>query len=1035
MQVYGSFEVSGAPDPTSGLLPVTHSQTGQKGLIKIIPGRGNSQSILEAFEVQQKMSVSGSTGWLAILEFGATDSECYAVYEIPPYSISSLIHRGVQPSSRILYQTCQAILKGLIDLHNQHERQHGNLKPSNVFFEANGGPDYNAARLSDLLPSDQFELKPFESDQRALGLLLYQFVRAKESLPPNLRSLPDDEPFWPQKPEKKDADWRNFINGLIAGDFDGQSLHSILRQTKQFGPKDNKIGRAAGIILAACIPIVGIVYFLNSGTSNPNEEGGNDPNHADNIPSEVKNSPTQVVETIEPRQTEPVRPSLDKELLADYQQYAGTWFAPNLQEPLRSELPPNAQLLQILDILPPHVSPEDPAVSSEELKQILDKLNSFKIKLDSWSTQPAVDMTAFDPRMPYFEDLKRAVSAGGQKLDYSDPQSLSSDISNTYYRNNAIKRSIEDVRSSWEKLTATIESTDDTAWERNELQLQEMVLHDYRFALDQEFPPSPAQHPLEAHELAETLSNKALELQKQLESGAYSWPQHWDQLHATVRSNELVNLRTILNNNKPETYDNWKRDTESHEPVSLEDLFGEKWPPRFGAFSNKFNAFRLDLQKSPQYSPTLSTNSFRQELTHLQGRQSEIEKEAKLRGTPGDQIQTQGDKLLEEFTNLMTSLNNERSNLETYVAQRNENAAVQKAREAFANADYEEVETLASNWKENSELYSLRTNANREREQLEQLRQKVEKSEYEDVLNNTNAPRQKNRFKELFNQASSEHEVLTNATHKFASGDYDFIASLRTNTYAEKPKFKELLENSQNEHSKLNRAEDYQEQGDARTAKSYIQGLESTVKEKQPFQDILAWADQEIANKDYEQAQDYFNESKYEEAVTLSNNHQGEKRFDDLISNIKGDQTRLAELEQLLNAGNYENILTAQLPDRPAFHSLKERARAASNQESALAAKQSTNSITNEKSNTRLQTLDKHLKFYLIKFGLEEEDPNFTMPGTDEVVRPVPKTDLGGLDKIEEHLVVLRNQYEKGGWLNSDRESKLNELIETIRNW
>ncbi|HEX3718451.1 MAG TPA: hypothetical protein VH595_10835 [Verrucomicrobiae bacterium] len=268
MERYGSFqteaELERGADTGVRTFRAVHVESRQAGVLKVVAATASKrEGILAAFKIQQELAAAhGGTGWLSILEFGETPTECYAVFETAEPQLVNDIDGAFEPPPQVVGQVCKAILEALIRLKKEaNGRPHGNLKLSNVLLRstAAGEADYGHVLLTDLLPLNPSGPAPPRSDQRALGVLLYQFIRAVPRARPQMQSIPDDRPLWPVREEKRDAEWRKFVEGLMKGEYDNGSLESVLRDCKRL------MGESKGKWMVAAVAGVAILILAGAG--------------------------------------------------------------------------------------------------------------------------------------------------------------------------------------------------------------------------------------------------------------------------------------------------------------------------------------------------------------------------------------------------------------------------------------------------------------------------------------------------------------------------------------------------------------------------------------------------------------------------------------------------------------------------------------------------------------------------------------------------------------------------------------------------
>jgi hypothetical protein len=267
MITYGSFqaqtEVMRGEAPAGKLFRATDVATGQSTMLKVVPASGAKQeAIMAAFQLQQELGAMTASGWLPVFEYGYSYTECYAVFECAEPQLVKDIESMFEPSAVILGQACQAILEALVLLKKHPQsRSHGNLKPSNVLFRQTpaGETDYSRALLTDMVPLYAPGQGPAKSDLRALGVLLYQFVRSDKR---PRQAFPDDERLWPMRTEKQDAAWRLFVSRLMSGEYDEVPLETALRDAKRLTGAGSGLGKWIGIGLAVVAVAGAAVFFL-----------------------------------------------------------------------------------------------------------------------------------------------------------------------------------------------------------------------------------------------------------------------------------------------------------------------------------------------------------------------------------------------------------------------------------------------------------------------------------------------------------------------------------------------------------------------------------------------------------------------------------------------------------------------------------------------------------------------------------------------------------------------------------------------------
>ncbi len=142
-----------------------------------IAGPEAAAQAIQAFLNQAKVQQEAAAGarWARVHASGVHESGAYLVTDLFPRTAERLVLGRVRPDAAALRAITTGVVDGLRELEKQAQRQHGNLKPSNVLL---GGGDLANVRvvLCDPLPSRAARgLKP-GADGRAVADLVHQLV-------------------------------------------------------------------------------------------------------------------------------------------------------------------------------------------------------------------------------------------------------------------------------------------------------------------------------------------------------------------------------------------------------------------------------------------------------------------------------------------------------------------------------------------------------------------------------------------------------------------------------------------------------------------------------------------------------------------------------------------------------------------------------------------------------------------------------------------------------------------------------------------
>lgn len=186
-------------------------------------------AFVAAAEIQASVARTRPRHWVPIIARGTAGEEAYWVAPLYPRSVERLIEGRVNLNSHDLHTIVVAVVRGLADLHFEHRRPHGNLKPTNILIDGSGVLRGAPITLSDPLAPGEFdEAAARVADQHALGRIIVLLVRRRTGDAKGVIGWPiEPGPEW-KRLGRSGEGWRSICNELLKPesasgrlDFDG----------------------------------------------------------------------------------------------------------------------------------------------------------------------------------------------------------------------------------------------------------------------------------------------------------------------------------------------------------------------------------------------------------------------------------------------------------------------------------------------------------------------------------------------------------------------------------------------------------------------------------------------------------------------------------------------------------------------------------------------------------------------------------------------------------------------------------------------
>jgi len=306
---------------------VAHEENRRSGwLLDTEAGTEDKQGCLATLDLQQDLAQSIDARWVKVLDSGVTRHGVFAVYEPQEFALWWFIRFRHKPQPADFARFAAGVVAALIELRDKRHRPHGNLSPETVFFHSrNDRADYRRPLLSSLATDSALAARrPFDTDQHAIGVLLYQFVRSHE-LPAGagaqFRELPDDAPFWSDAKSTTDKRWRRLVGDLLSGDYNERTLEEMLadiRALDQSGP--NPLYKALAAAAAAVVIASLGWYFLStkSPTKDPPPVVDGKSDKGDGNPAALTSNTQTSLSGTDPRKEIPVGPKTNPTPTAVY---------------------------------------------------------------------------------------------------------------------------------------------------------------------------------------------------------------------------------------------------------------------------------------------------------------------------------------------------------------------------------------------------------------------------------------------------------------------------------------------------------------------------------------------------------------------------------------------------------------------------------------------------------------------------------------------------------------------------------------------
>lgn len=215
-------------------------------------------TFLEAVDVQSRAASLPDSRWAPVHAKGSGEDSAFYVSDLFPLNVARLVEGRAAARAQVLVTLVTGIAAALQQIKSSQGRWHGNLRPTNVFFDRDSDLDTAKIVLADPratreLPEDKGE----RDDLRAIGQLIHQLVT--------------HQPFealggWPVAPGpawsrlgKVGEGWRELCSDLLHPDLDPKkfTLELLAERAASLTPPPRPVWRYVLAGAAAIALVVG----------------------------------------------------------------------------------------------------------------------------------------------------------------------------------------------------------------------------------------------------------------------------------------------------------------------------------------------------------------------------------------------------------------------------------------------------------------------------------------------------------------------------------------------------------------------------------------------------------------------------------------------------------------------------------------------------------------------------------------------------------------------------------------------------------
>lgn len=269
MSRLGSYEIVRDLSRLGATVVSTARQAGQDGepryAVKvhrpntIIVGPEAAKRQIELFlqcaDLQQRLASREESHWAAVHESGRCEGGTYAVSDLYPQTVQSLIDGHFAIDGHVLHRIVSGVAAGMVEIRDELGREHGNLKPGNVLLDRATDLERAGVLLCDPASAERLEGRDDKDDDpRALGELIYGLVRHAAFRALGGWPIESDE-SWRRLGEHAGG-WLALCNDLLNPDRGPTdlTLDEIIERVASLKPTGSRRSRAP--LVAALIAVV-----------------------------------------------------------------------------------------------------------------------------------------------------------------------------------------------------------------------------------------------------------------------------------------------------------------------------------------------------------------------------------------------------------------------------------------------------------------------------------------------------------------------------------------------------------------------------------------------------------------------------------------------------------------------------------------------------------------------------------------------------------------------------------------------------------
>lgn len=139
--------------------------------------RARLDAFMEAAAVQSKAASIADSGWAPVHATGRGEDSAFLVTDLLPLNVARLVEGRAAARGHVLVTVITGIVHALKSIRGSQGRGHGNLRPTNVFFDRAGDLPQARIVLTDPRPTAELDADRGEvADFRAIGQIIHQLV-------------------------------------------------------------------------------------------------------------------------------------------------------------------------------------------------------------------------------------------------------------------------------------------------------------------------------------------------------------------------------------------------------------------------------------------------------------------------------------------------------------------------------------------------------------------------------------------------------------------------------------------------------------------------------------------------------------------------------------------------------------------------------------------------------------------------------------------------------------------------------------------